>query len=192
PLSSGERVDNPVMFPPGRARLATKPLPTASPPTIMTMGIVAVASLPAGVSHVPPATLPSPLRRTSSAASAGRRSNFPSQDRHSMTRFFPSTYPRSRIPCRNASTRSALTERGTPARYPIRGTFFGCCASAITPRASNTTATRIDGTAAFFILHLVSSDIYHADRDKGKCDLHSGRRQGLVEWEGQNQPEIEL
>jgi len=39
---------------------------------------------------------------------------------------------------------------------------------------------------------LVSSVIYHADRDKGKCDLHSGRRQVLVEWEGQNQPEIEL
>ena len=33
--------------------------------------------------------------------------------------------------------------------------------------------------------------MYHADRDKGKCDLR-GRRQGLVEWEGQNQPQIEL
>jgi hypothetical protein len=26
--------------------------------------------------------------------------------------------------------------------------------------------------AALFIAHLVSSVIYHADRDKGKCDLH--------------------
>ena len=60
------------------------------------------------------------------------------------------------------------------------------------PTASNTTATRIDGTAAFFIAHLVSSVMYHADRDKGKCDLHGGRRQGLVEWEDQIQPEIEL
>jgi hypothetical protein len=51
----------------------------------------------------------------------------------------------------------------------------------MTATASNTTATRIDGTAAFFIAHLVSSVIYHADRDKGKCDLHGGRRQGLVE-----------
>jgi hypothetical protein len=34
--------------------------------------------------------------------------------------------------------------------------------------------------------------MYHADRDKGKCDLHGERRQGLVEWEGQNHPEIEL
>jgi hypothetical protein len=38
-----------------------------------------------------------------------------------------------------------------------------------------------------FIAHLVSSVIYHADRDKGKCDLHGGRRQVLVEEEGQNQ-----
>lgn len=30
------------------------------------------------------------------------------------------------------------------------------------------------------------------DRDKGKCDLESGRRQVLVEWEGQNQSEIKL
>jgi hypothetical protein len=37
------------------------------------------------------------------------------------------------------------------------------------------TAIRIDVTAAFFIAHLVSSVIYHADRDKGKCDLHGGR-----------------
>jgi hypothetical protein len=41
----------------------------------------------------------------------------------------------------------------------------------VTATASNTTATRIDGTAAFFIAHLVSSVIYHAGRDKGKCDL---------------------
>jgi hypothetical protein len=27
------------------------------------------------------------------------------------------------------------------------------------------------GTAAFFIARLVSSVIYHVDKDKGKCDL---------------------
>jgi len=47
--------------------------------------------------------------------------------------------------------------------------------------ASDTTATRIDSTTALFIAHLVSSVIYHADRDKGKCDLHGERRQGFVE-----------
>jgi hypothetical protein len=28
------------------------------------------------------------------------------------------------------------------------------------------------------LTHLVSSVIYHADRDKGKCDLHGGRDKG--------------
>jgi hypothetical protein len=55
-------------------------------------------------------------------------------------------------------------------RTPIRGIFAGC-ASAMTATASNTTTTRIDGTAAFFIAHLVSSVIYHADRGKEKCNL---------------------
>jgi hypothetical protein len=34
--------------------------------------------------------------------------------------------------------------------------------------------------------------MYHAARDKGKCDLHGERRQVLVEWQRQNQREIEL
>src|SRR5215510_318587 len=192
PLISGARVDNPVMFPPGRARLATNPFATGSLSCVMTIGIVAVAFLAGPVAPKPPVTMISTLRRASSAASAGRRSFFPSADRHSMIMFFPSTYPSSRRPCRNASMRARLADGEVALTYPIRGTFFGCCASAVTPKASNTTATRIDGTAAFFIAHLVSSVIYHADRDKGKCDLHSGRRQGFVEWKDQIQPEIEL
>ena len=48
PLSSGARVANPVMFPPGRARLATNPFPTGSVSCAITMGIVTVASLAAG------------------------------------------------------------------------------------------------------------------------------------------------
>ena len=36
-------------------------------------------------------------------------------------------------------------------RYPIRGTFFGCCASAVTATASRITTNRIDKTPAFFI-----------------------------------------
>ena len=41
--------DSPVMFPPGRARLATSPLPTGSLPLAMTIGIVLVVSLAARV-----------------------------------------------------------------------------------------------------------------------------------------------
>jgi hypothetical protein len=98
------------------------------------------------------------------------------------------------VACRDriASERVESVAGSDGDRYPSRGTFFGCCASAMTANPSSITATRIDGVAAFFIAHLVSSVIYHADRDKGKCDLHSGRRRVLVEWEGQNQLEIKL
>src|SRR5215471_4933303 len=103
-----------------------------------------------------------------------------------MTMFFSSTYPSSRSRWRNASTRGETLDAEAPARIPTRGILAGCCASAMTATASITTPTRIDGTAALFIAHLVSSVMYHADRDKGKCGLHGGRRQGLIEWEGQN------
>jgi hypothetical protein len=66
------------------------------------------------------------------------------------------------------------------ARKPIRETFFGCCASAITPRASNTTAIRIDDRPAFFIAPPVLDVVYHADGNKEKA-ICSGRRREVVE-----------
>ena len=45
PPTSGARLANPVMFPPGRAKLTMKPLPTGSVSDAMTIGIVDVASL---------------------------------------------------------------------------------------------------------------------------------------------------
>jgi hypothetical protein len=47
--------------------------------------------------------------------------------------------------------RAARAEREGAARYPIRGIFAGCCASAGTATANSITATRIDNRAAFFI-----------------------------------------
>src|SRR5215470_15678845 len=63
PVSSGASVDSPVMFPPGRARLATNPFPTGSPSCAITMGIVFVASLAALVSAGPAVTMTSTLTR---------------------------------------------------------------------------------------------------------------------------------
>src|SRR6266550_1700121 len=71
PLISGERVDSPVMLPPGWARLATNPEPTGSLSNPMTIGIVTVACLAARVSVGPAVTMTSTLSCTSSAASAG-------------------------------------------------------------------------------------------------------------------------
>ena len=46
---------------------------------------------------------------------------------------------------------------------PILGAFLGCCASAITPRTSNSTAIRIDDIPVFFIAHLLMSLRLHSN-----------------------------
>jgi hypothetical protein len=67
PLSSAEIKLIPVMFPPGRARLATSPAPTGSAMAAITIGIVRVAFWTAIAVGVVPATMMSTLRRTRSA-----------------------------------------------------------------------------------------------------------------------------
>jgi len=64
-----------VTFSPGRARLATSPLPNGSPTLTMTMGIVRVARLAARDACVTTVTMTSTLSRTRSAARSGSRSN---------------------------------------------------------------------------------------------------------------------
>src|SRR5262249_16862070 len=81
-----------------------------------------------------------------------------------MTMFFPSTYPSSRSPWRNASRRAEIVEGETALRNPMRWTFFGCCASVTTATVSSITATRI-GTAAFFIYASFRQFIYHEHGD---------------------------
>jgi hypothetical protein len=89
------------MFPPGFAKLATKPVATGSPLGAITIGIVPVAALAACTSLSPPVMMTLTLSVTSSAARAGNWSGFPSADRKSKTRLRPSTYPRSRIAVTN-------------------------------------------------------------------------------------------
>src|SRR5262245_4593643 len=137
-LSSGANVDSPVIFPPGLARLATNPLPTGSVSCAMMIGIVEVASFTGRVTAPPPVMMISTLSCTSSAASAGRPSIFPSAERHSMRMSFPSTYPSSRSPWRNASRRLVKAGRGAAVRYAILGIFLGCCAEAEWESAKST------------------------------------------------------
>src|SRR6516165_9050151 len=64
----------PVMFPPGRLRLVTRPLLTGSAAIVKTIGMVLVAAFAASAeTGPPPATRTSTGRRTSSAASADDR-----------------------------------------------------------------------------------------------------------------------
>src|SRR5439155_22869669 len=125
PVSSAVKLDSPVIFPPGRERLATSPLPTGSLTLEKTTGIVLLAPLAARAAGVEPVTITSTFRRTSSAARSGRRSSSRSAHRYSIMRFLPSTYPSSRSPWRNASYDDDVLGDAAP-RYPIRGTFFGC------------------------------------------------------------------
>jgi len=60
--------DRPVTLPRGRARLATRPVPTGSDAAANTIGMSAVACFAARVGGVPTVTMTSTLSRTNSAA----------------------------------------------------------------------------------------------------------------------------
>ena len=108
----------------------TNPSRTGSLSNPMTMGIVEVACFTERVAVGPAVTMTSTSRRTSSVASSGSRSVFPSAHRYSTTRLSPSTYPSSRKPCRNASIRSEITDGELLSRNPIRRIFFDCASAA--------------------------------------------------------------
>src|SRR5262245_46486302 len=142
----------------------------------MTMGIAAVACLKNRVDTGPAETITSTLRRTSSAASAGRRSGFPSAYRHSMTMLFPSTYPRSRRPCRNASLRAGLVVGKLATRYPIRGTFVGCCAAA-DAQSARSMAQRVR-TVIFLFMFFSALSTRHSTLDTRPFSLDQSSRPG--------------
>jgi hypothetical protein len=60
-------IDRPVMLPPGRAKLATKPAPSGSFAAENTIGMTDVACFAAGTA-APDVKMTSTLRRTNSAA----------------------------------------------------------------------------------------------------------------------------
>jgi hypothetical protein len=72
--NSAEKKLMPVAFPPGRARLATRPIFTGSAAVENTIGIVEVAAFAASAAGVNAVAITVTLRRTSSAASCGNRS----------------------------------------------------------------------------------------------------------------------
>ena len=69
-LNSGPKLVKPVIFPPGRARLATKPDPIGSETNVMTIGTAPAAFLAAQVGLVPAVRMTSTLSRMSSSTSA--------------------------------------------------------------------------------------------------------------------------
>src|SRR5262245_35308493 len=82
PAVSAPILDKPVTLPPGRAKFATRPVPTGSP-AIAKIGISRVACFAAKAQGVKIAAMTSTLRRTNSSASPGSRFAFPSAERSS-------------------------------------------------------------------------------------------------------------
>jgi hypothetical protein len=118
---------NPVMFPPGRAKLSTSTSATGSDTPKKTMGIVLVAFLRARAPVVAGVTSTSTLRRISSSARAGSRSYLSSANRYSKAMFLPSTLPSLRNSRRNDSGPPLGPEGERAWSQPILGTFAGCC-----------------------------------------------------------------
>ena len=146
------------------------PVATGSTPTTITMGIVLVACLAARtllIESWEDKNVDLELNQFRFTIS-GMRSNFPFGAAIFNHDGFPVKIDRSlrslpQLPQRKVQESALLAS--VPDTYPIRGTFFGCCASAMTRNSEQHHCnTGLMSTAALFIAHLVSSVIYHADR----------------------------
>ena len=132
------KLTNPVMLPPGRARLSTKPLLTGSTTCANTIGIVLVCCFNAATTsrrywrelrqvpigsilrHRPAPDRQSPEKRTSSCMSR------------------PSLQPKSCIPFRNAARRACPSaSSSTPISTAMRRARSFCCASASSGSVAN-------------------------------------------------------
>ena len=124
-----------MTLPPGRARLATKPLPTGSPATANTIGMTDVACF-AATTAVPAVTMTSTLSRTNSAAISAKRSLRPSAQRYSIATVRPSIQPSSRSRCTKAAVHGPQAEGVAAPKNPMVGSFAGCCARAASGHAA--------------------------------------------------------
>ena len=122
--------DIPVMLPPGRAKLVTKPEPIGSPANGKTIGIADVACFAASAGAVPVAIMTSTLRRTNSAAISANRALRPSAQRYSIAMVRPSIQPRSCKRWTRAATRWLSAEGVAPPKTPMVGNLPACCAFA--------------------------------------------------------------
>src|SRR5262245_16283379 len=99
----------PVMLPPGRARLSTKPPPTESATAANTTGTVRVTCCNSPKAELPLARMTSGARATNSAAYLRVRSVSPPPQRLSIRMLRPTAQPASCNPCRNAAWRACVS-----------------------------------------------------------------------------------
>ena len=123
-------------MPPGRARLPTMPVPTASPAIAKTIGVAGVACPAAVIAAGPAVTMTSTLSRAISVAISAKRSLRPSVQRYSIATVRPSIQPSSRRRCTKAATRWLPVEGVATPKNPMVGSFPGCCARAASGHAA--------------------------------------------------------
>src|SRR5262249_48440923 len=127
--------DRPVTFPPGRAKLETRPSPIGSLVIAKTIGISEVTCF-AATAEVPALTITLVLRRTNSAVNCLARSGCPSDQRYSILAVLPSTQPSVRSRFTKASVHARQASASEPRKPMIGGFPDGCC-----PRAASGHAT---------------------------------------------------
>ena len=124
PPISASKIANPVMLLPGRAKLATKPLPTGSPTSTKRIGIVEVSFCRIAVTKLEVGTIRSGEALTSSLAKVRTLSGIPPVHRMSIRILRPFVHPSSWSPSWNAATLASPST--SPSGKPSsRGTLFG-------------------------------------------------------------------
>src|SRR5215475_10589733 len=138
PLMLHSNEMKPVTLPPGRARLSTKPAPTASPTPVNTVGTVRLTCRSGPRVVVPEARMTSGVSATSSAAYLRMRSGLPAPQRMSMRMLRPSVQPNSCRPLRNAARRGCPSgpSSATLMSTLTRRTRSPCCARAASGQAA--------------------------------------------------------
>jgi len=117
--------DRPVTLPPGRAKLAIRPVPTGSPAAPKTIGMTDVACLAATIASVADVTMTSTLSRTNSVAISAKRSGRPSAQRYSIVMVRPSRSGSAHPPSDIRSEYSCLRQ-SRPAAPRRRRTLSQC------------------------------------------------------------------
>ena len=124
----------PVTLPPGRLRLATRPVLTGSSPARRRSGSSWLPLLAASAAAPPLATITATWRRTKSAASAGSRSYWLSAQRNSIATLRPSTKPG--FAQALAERRHVIVASASCALEKADHRHAGCCARAASGHAA--------------------------------------------------------
>ena len=132
PMTENSKEENPVMFPPGRARLFTQPVPTGSPPLGNTIGTELVFIISTGITRPPRAKRTSGFNSKRLAALARMRSISSPVQRSSNWILPPSVQPSFCNSCRNARRWAwiSVSLAAYGIKIPMRRIRKGGCARA--------------------------------------------------------------